>query len=93
MHIIIMCGSFFFANINIVCSYVSTLILTKYYFHSSADIECKWNTTVVEVTEGKGAEVKLFSSCSRRQYSGVIPINVICVPNQVPGFVTAGLLA
>ena len=59
--------------------------------HSSADIECKWNTTLVEVTEGEG-EVMLFSSCSRRQYSGVIPIRVSCVENSAPG-VTPGLLA
>ena len=60
--------------------------------HSFTDIECKWNMTLVEVTEREGAEVMLFSSCSRRQYSGVIPINVLCVPNIAPG-VTPGLLA
>ena len=60
--------------------------------HSSADIECKWDKKLVEVTEGENMEVMLFSSCSRRHYSTDIEINVFCVPNDATG-VTPGLLA
>ena len=60
--------------------------------HSSSDMECKWNTRLVEITEGEDVEVMLFSSCSRRHYSTGINISVLCVPNAATG-VTPGLLA
>ena len=78
--------------ISILYAYIYINFNDVLLIHSSADIECKWNTTLVEVTEGEGVKVMLFASCSRKQFSGVIPINVLCVNNSAPG-VTPGLLA